>query len=473
MARALRQMVSKKKKRFTEDDFNLDLSYITPQIIAMGVPADTLERLFRNNIDEVVRLLEERHAKKYCVYNLCVERTYDSAKFQGRVEQFPMRDHNPPPIHIIPSFCESVYNWLKKGTDYVAAIHCKAGKGRTGAMVCCYLLFESFHGLHGQQPKFLTAEEVMQLYGEKRTHDKKGVTIPSQRRYVFYYAHMLHKQLSLKPCRLLLTSVLVENGLPAIQSGCCMLFKCRQMANCQDGKSKYVTIGEAECGEPRRAQSSLGFCIRPPAPIPVCGDFKLVFYNRGKLLARLDKLFHCWLNTFFVVNQPPDTPGALRCPDRAGLCVTLTKGELDRACKDTQHRVFPEGFAITVYSALPTCIEFVDGVSGAVATASVASSASSSSSCSSITDDSDCCEFPYVPAAAPSASFGDSPAPARVNGSPAATVTASAPRPQQQRHRHGHRHHCRASNSPSPVPAAALHQSVPEEETAEIVTTAL
>uniref|UniRef100_A0A1I8GAG5 Phosphatase tensin-type domain-containing protein n=1 Tax=Macrostomum lignano TaxID=282301 RepID=A0A1I8GAG5_9PLAT len=284
MARALRQMVSKKKKRFTEDDFNLDLSYITPQIIAMGVPADTLERLFRNNIDEVVR---------------CVERTYDSAKFQGRVEQFPMRDHNPPPIHIIPSFCESVYNWLKKGTDYVAAIHCKAGK---------------------------------------------GVTIPSQRRYVFYYAHMLHKQLSLKPCRLLLTSVLVENGLPAIQSGCCMLFKCRQMANCQDGKSKYVTIGEAECGEPRRAQSSLGFCIRPPAPIPVCGDFKLVFYNRGKLLARLDKLFHCWLNTFFVVNQPPDTPGALRCPDRAGLCVTLTKGELDRACKDTQHRVFPEGF---------------------------------------------------------------------------------------------------------------------------------
>jgi hypothetical protein len=34
-----RTLVSQKKKRFTEDGFNLDLSYITPRVIAMGFPS--------------------------------------------------------------------------------------------------------------------------------------------------------------------------------------------------------------------------------------------------------------------------------------------------------------------------------------------------------------------------------------------------------------------------------------------------
>ena len=35
MAGIVRTMVSKKKKRFTDDGFDLDLSYVTPRIIAM------------------------------------------------------------------------------------------------------------------------------------------------------------------------------------------------------------------------------------------------------------------------------------------------------------------------------------------------------------------------------------------------------------------------------------------------------
>jgi hypothetical protein len=39
----LRQLVSKDKNRFCYDEFDLDLTYITPNIIAMGKPSTSLE----------------------------------------------------------------------------------------------------------------------------------------------------------------------------------------------------------------------------------------------------------------------------------------------------------------------------------------------------------------------------------------------------------------------------------------------
>ena len=39
----VRGLVSKKKKRFQGDGFDLDLSFITPRIIAMGFPSTGYE----------------------------------------------------------------------------------------------------------------------------------------------------------------------------------------------------------------------------------------------------------------------------------------------------------------------------------------------------------------------------------------------------------------------------------------------
>ena len=46
-----------------------------------------------------------------------------------------------PPLPLVNDFCQRVADWLQKDPQNVAVVHCKAGKGRTGTMICSYLVY--------------------------------------------------------------------------------------------------------------------------------------------------------------------------------------------------------------------------------------------------------------------------------------------------------------------------------------------
>ncbi len=188
----LQRLVSKNKRRLKQGGFDLDLTYVTDNIIAMGLPCTGRSALYRNPMKEVQRFLEQRHGENFKVYNLCTrpKDQYDPDCFGGRVACFPFEDHGVPALHTVDALARSVAEWLAPSPDRVVCIHCLAGKGRTGLMVCAALL-----RLHA----FGSAREAMRFYGAKRMKNGKGVTQPSQRRYCEYFAQYNARRLSTRP----------------------------------------------------------------------------------------------------------------------------------------------------------------------------------------------------------------------------------------------------------------------------------
>ena len=326
MANIARRLVSKKKLRYQKDGFDLDLTYITPSIIAMGFPSDGIEAAYRNRMKYVQDFMSKYHAGHYKVYNLCSERSYTADHFE-RCAQYPFDDHNPCPLSMLYQFCRDAATFMAEDPRNVVAVHCKAGKGRTGLMVSALLLFTQ---------AFNTAAEALQYYGYKRTSNRKGVTIPSQQRFVHYFDQFLRHYYHAN-----LVSAFPFSGAPVAVTGIAVEPPAR--FDRQEGCTPYFIVTNMQGAVLYDHRKSGGKLVRWAAPemrreltcsFQAPGEFKVTFYNNATL--RDEKMFHFWLHSAFLAGSRTRQ-------------LEITKSELDGALKDKACEHFPDDFKCTLY----------------------------------------------------------------------------------------------------------------------------
>uniref|UniRef100_A0A8C5LTX7 Phosphatidylinositol-3,4,5-trisphosphate 3-phosphatase n=1 Tax=Leptobrachium leishanense TaxID=445787 RepID=A0A8C5LTX7_9ANUR len=326
LEKVTRRMVSENKRRYQKDGFDLDLTYVTDRIIAMSFPSSGKQSFYRNPIEEVARFLDLKHKDHYKIYNLCSEKGYDPKYFHYRVERIFIDDHNVPALADMLTFTASARAWMAQDPKNIIAIHCKGGKGRTGTMVCTYLV---------DCDQFENAKESLDYFGERRTDTSvstkfQGVETPSQSRYVCYYEIMKNKyQLQLPPQKTLrIRSIRIHsiggvgksNGSDLkvqIVSNKKVIFQCvcETQENCKlffDAGSNSTVISLEEC------------------PI-ISGDIKIRFESNAGLPKGYDDCpFYFWFNTSFTENNR----------------LYLSKNELDNPHKEKSAKIYKSDFAV-------------------------------------------------------------------------------------------------------------------------------
>ena len=314
----VKSLVSKKKNRFCYDGFDLDLTYITTRIIAMGMPSSNLEGLYRNPMEEVQKFLNARHNEHYKVYNLCEERGYPKNSFYKQ-EVYPFKDHEAPPLNLMKSFCEDAKSFLDEDEKNIVAIHCKAGKGRTGTMICCLLLYMKI---------FETANECLQYYGMMRAENGKGVTIPSQIRYVNYFekilkSNMQHPIIFIKKC----IKKIRMFTLPKFHGNYTPFFKIENNDNIYNSEKKKTEFKKEDLNAVVDFDIEKGFIVS--------GDVRVIFYRNKLITKQKENIFKFWFNTNFIPND--------------SNIYQFKKNEIDKACKDEECKYYSEAFLIEIH----------------------------------------------------------------------------------------------------------------------------
>ncbi|XP_027160633.1 phosphatidylinositol 3,4,5-trisphosphate 3-phosphatase and protein-tyrosine-phosphatase PTEN2A [Coffea eugenioides] len=331
-----RHVVSQNKRRYQEGGFDLDMTYITENIIAMGFPAGDMssgffgyvEGFYRNHMEEVIKFFETHHKDKYKVYNLCSERLYDVSLFEGKVASFPFDDHNCPPVQLIISFCHSAYSWLKEDIENVVVVHCKAGMARTGLMISSLLLYLKF---------FPTAEESIDYYNQKRCFDGKALVLPSQIRYVKYFERILTyfngenqpgRRCMLRGFRLHRCPYWVRPAI-TVSDHSGVLFSTRKHP-----RTKDLAPEEYWFSAPKKG--IMVFALPgEPGLTELAGDFKIHFHDR-------QGDFYCWLNTTMIENRKILNTSDLDGFDKRklpspGFQVEVVLVDYDAAVPPTRH----------------------------------------------------------------------------------------------------------------------------------------
>uniref|UniRef100_A0A3Q2YCL8 Transmembrane phosphatase with tensin homology n=1 Tax=Hippocampus comes TaxID=109280 RepID=A0A3Q2YCL8_HIPCM len=313
LEKVTRRMVSENKRRYQKDGFDLDLTYCLSCVVAS---------------QEVARFLDTKHEGHYRVYNLCSEKGYDPKFFHYRVERVFIDDHNVPSLEDMLKYTTGVREWMSADPKNVIAIHCKGGKGRTGTLVCTWLI---------DSDQFESAQDSLEYFGERRTDKSRsskfqGVETPSQSRYVGYYEIMKTKfNRQLPPPKSLKIKSIRIHSIAGVGRGNGSDLKVKIIVR-KELVFQCVCATQENCTVFPDVGSNAAVISLQNGP-EVQGDVKVMFESTAGIPKGYEDVpFYFWFNTSFISDNK----------------LFLPREELDNPHKPKMWDLYKEDFGVTM-----------------------------------------------------------------------------------------------------------------------------
>ncbi len=179
-------------------------------------------------------------------------------------------------------------------------------------MISAYLVHSGF---------WPRAVDALSFYGAARTHNAKGVTIPSQQRYVGYYERYIEKGRAL-PLFALRLQALTVTGMHKKFPRFNVTIQMNSFTVYRSPSLHHAAIPEA---------TDVPLCGKT---VMLCGDFKIILTGiKGGWRRKQKVIATAWVHTGFI---------------RGGRLV-LGKAEIDKAAKDKKNKKWPSETSIALY----------------------------------------------------------------------------------------------------------------------------
>ncbi|XP_065108354.1 tensin-1 isoform X2 [Paramisgurnus dabryanus] len=308
-----------------DENYEVDLVYITERIISVTFPSSAEEQSYSANIKEVASMLRSKHGDNYLLFNLS-EKRYDISKLNPKVLDFGWPDHHAPALDKICSICKAMDTWMNSDSHNVVVLHNKGNRGRTGVVVAAYMHYSNISA---------SADQALDRFAMKRFYEDKVLPVgqPSQRRYVQYFSGLLSGHIKINNKPLFLHHVIMH-GIPNFESkgGCRPFLKIYQAMQPVYTSGIYNVQGD----------SQTSICITIEPGLLLKGDILLKCYHKRFRNPSRDVIFRVQFHTCAVHD----------------LGIVFGKDELDETFKDDR---FPEyGKVEFVFSFGPEKIQGMD-----------------------------------------------------------------------------------------------------------------
>jgi|LauGreDrversion4_2_1035121.scaffolds.fasta_scaffold190576_2 phosphatidylinositol-3,4,5-trisphosphate 3-phosphatase/dual-specificity protein phosphatase PTEN len=113
-------------------------------------------------------------------------------------------------MSVLFEVCQAMYEFLSADPRNIVIVNCNAGKGRTGTSIACFLMFSGLSQ---------NASDAITYYGWKRFEHGRGVTQPSQVRYIHYFEGIF-KRMVQSPCVKILEKIVITTVPKMNSDGC-------------------------------------------------------------------------------------------------------------------------------------------------------------------------------------------------------------------------------------------------------------